>query len=42
MDVLKIISDREKAGMGTPVPVTLVDALNIRTLLLTLAMSEYP
>jgi hypothetical protein len=42
MDVLKTISDREKAGMSTPVPVTLVDALNIRTLLLTLAMSEYP
>ena len=42
MDVLKTISDREKAGEGTPVPVSLVDALNIRELLLTLAMSEYP
>ncbi|MCP4732545.1 MAG: hypothetical protein GY872_20980 [Roseibacillus sp.] len=42
MAVLKTISDREKAGEGTPVTVALVDALNLRSLLLDLAMSEYP
>ena len=42
LDVLKTISDREKAGETTPVPVSLVDALNIRTLLLPLAMEAYP
>ena len=42
LDVLKTISDRGKAGETTPEPVSLVDALNIRTLLLYLAMEVYP
>jgi hypothetical protein len=42
LGVLLEISARQKAGEGTPVPVSLVDALNIRTLLLSLAMEVYP
>lgn len=42
LGVLLEISARQKAGEGTPVPVSLVDTLNIRTLLLSLAMEVYP
>jgi hypothetical protein len=40
--VLLEISARHKAGEGTPVTANLVDALNLRTLLLALALEMYP
>jgi len=42
MGVLRTISAREKSGFGTPVTAELADDLNIRELLLALAMEIYP